>query len=411
MISMKNLILILILTTTINLTSQNTRGKANDAGRIVLNTFVEDLENIPQAAMKLLKNKISQIASGNGMGGNESFPRFIISADVDVLTKDITPTAPPKTALTLAVNLYIGDGIEGTIFASEYIELKGIANNDTKAFIQSFRALSPRNKKFNYFIESGKRKIIEYYNSKCDFILKEANTLADQKDFDNSISKLIEIPEVCKDCYDKAMDLSTSIFKRKMENECQQNITKSNSFIAQDNWLEAPNPISNYTPDMTCYSEVKSLLDKIVDHKCAISLGKAKGAWASRDSKSASSALSEISFDSSCYKEAQALFKAISNDIDAKEKRDWDLQYEKYNRDQVVKEIIAETNRLDSNSRREINELDSDSRRKINELDSDSQRRVNEINAQNKTKEIEAMRQVGIAYAENQPRVKYKLLK
>ena len=77
----------------------------------------------------------------------------------------------------------------------------------------------------------------------------------------------------------------------------------------------------------------------------------------------------------------------------------------------MVKEIIAETNRLDSNSRREINELDSDSRRKINELDSDSQRRVNEINAQNKTREIEAMRQVGIAYAENQPRVKYKLLK
>ena len=152
--------------------AQNTRGKTNDAGRIVLNTFLGKVEGVPEGALKLLNNKLSQIASGNGMGGSQSFPRFVISADIDVLTKDITPTAPPKTALTLGVTLYIGDGIEGTVFASEYLELKGIANNETKAFIQSFRPLNPRNKKFNEFIENGKKKIIEYYNSKCDFILK-----------------------------------------------------------------------------------------------------------------------------------------------------------------------------------------------------------------------------------------------
>ena len=69
--------------------SQNKRGKTNDAGRIVLNTFLGNIDNVPSGAVKLLNNKISQIASGNGMGGNESFPRFIISADIDVLTKDI----------------------------------------------------------------------------------------------------------------------------------------------------------------------------------------------------------------------------------------------------------------------------------------------------------------------------------
>ena len=95
---MKN-ILILFLMFPIFVLSQNTRGKTNDAGRIVLNTFLGNIDNVPAGAVKLLNNKISQIASGNGMGGNESFPRFIISADIDVLTKDITPTAPPKTGL------------------------------------------------------------------------------------------------------------------------------------------------------------------------------------------------------------------------------------------------------------------------------------------------------------------------
>jgi hypothetical protein len=371
--------------------AQNTRGKTNDAGRIVLNTFLGKVEGVPEGALKLLNNKLSQIASGNGMGGSQSFPRFVISADIDVLTKDITPTAPPKTALTLGVTLYIGDGIEGTVFSSEYLELKGIANNETKAFIQSFRPLNPRNKKFNEFIENGKKKIIEYYNSKCDFILKEANTLADQKQFDSSILKLIEVPEVCKECYDKAMDLSTEVYKRKMENECQQNITKSNSLIAQDKWEEATVPISSYTPDMSCYSDVKQLLSKIGDHKCSISLGKAKGAWARRDSKTAASALSEISYDSNCYEEGVKLFNSISSSIDEKEKRDWDLQYEKYDREQKIKEIVAETNRLDSDSQRKINELDADSRRKVEE-------QMVEVEKQR----IDAMRAIGIAYGENQ---------
>ena len=396
---------------TATVTAQNTRGKANDAGRIVLNTFIEDLEGVPAGALKMLKTKITQMASKNGMGGSESFPRFVMSADIDILTQDITPTAPPKTALTLGVTLYIGDGIEGTVFATEYIELKGIGNNETKAYIQSFRALSPRNKKFNEFIETGKKKIIEYYNSRCDFILKEANTLADQKDFDKSITKLIEVPEVCKDCYDKAMDLSSTIFKRKMENECQENMSKSNSLIAQDKWEEAANPIAGYTPDMACYPDVKSLLTKIGDHKCSVSLGKAKGAWAKRDSKSSASALSEISFDSSCYQEGMKLFKSISSALDAKAKQEWDLKYEKYNRDQTIKEVVAETNRLDANSQRGINELNSETQRKINSLDAESRRKVQEEMVNVEKRRIEAFRQIGVAAAENQPRIKYKLLK
>ncbi|MDB9989034.1 hypothetical protein OAD88_06700 [Flavobacteriaceae bacterium] len=407
---MKN-ILFLLLFITATVTAQNTRGKANDAGRIVLNTFIEDLEGVPAGALKMLKTKITQMASKNGMGGSESFPRFVMSADIDILTQDITPTAPPKTALTLGVTLYIGDGIEGTVFATEYIELKGIGNNETKAYIQSFRALSPRNKKFNEFIETGKKKIIEYYNSRCDFILKEANTLADQKDFDKSITKLIEVPEVCKDCYDKAMDLSSTIFKRKMENECQENMSKSNSLIAQDKWEEAANPIAGYTPDMACYPDVKSLFTKIGNHKCSVSLGKAKGAWAKRDSKSSASALSEISFDSSCYQEGMKLFKSISSALDAKAKQEWDLKYEKYNRDQTIKEVVAETNRLDANSQRGINELNSETQRKINSLDAESRRKVQEEMVNVEKRRIEAFRQIGVAAAENQPRIKYKLLK
>ena len=105
------------------------------------------------------------------------------------------------------------------------------------------------------------------------------------------------------------------------------------------------------------------------------------------------------------------LFKSISSALDAKAKQEWDLKYEKYYRDQTIKEVVAETNRLDANSQRGINELNSETQRKINSLDAESRRKVQEEMVNVEKRRIEAFRQIGVAAAENQPRIKYKLLK
>ena len=439
----KSLIVVFLLSLSLSIHSQNDLGKSDDAARIVLNTFISDdiLEELP-SARKLFVTKLGQIASRNGMGGGGASMnnRFIISGDINILTKDITATAPTKYLVTIETTLAIGDGIDGKAFSSEFIEFKGIGISEDKAFISAIRKINPRHKLIKQAIKEGKEKIIEYYNSKCDFILKEASALADSKKFDEAVFLLNQVPMVTKECYDKAMDLSTVIYKRKMENECQQNLTKSNSLIAQNKWVEAALPIASYTPDMSCYSDVKKLMSKIGDHHCSISLGKAKGAWARRDSKGAATALSEISFDSSCYNEGVKLFKSISTALDAKAKQEWDLKYEKYNRDQVIKEVVAEsqmldadsrrrinetisetnrldsesqrginetiseTNRLDSNSQRGINELNEETQRKINSLDAESRRKIKEEMVSVEKRRIDAARDVGVAYGKNQPK-------
>ena len=62
------------------------------------------------------------------------------------------------------------------------------------------------------------------------------------------------------------------------------------------------------TPDMQCYDEVSSIQQKITDHRCAVSIGKARGAW-ERDSKAASIALSEVSWDSYVMRTLRNFFK------------------------------------------------------------------------------------------------------
>jgi hypothetical protein len=188
-----------------SLNAQNSLGKSDDLARISLTPIIPDeLQTVPKYAKKMLQNKLKQVATKNGLGGGAN-PRFIITADVDVLTKDITPTAPPMTALTLQVNFYVADVVEQKIFSSTVLEVKGVGKNENKAFISAIKNIAPKNPEVRHFIEQGKEKIIEYYNSQCDNIITDAQTKASMKDYGRAIFTLTSIPDVCKECYDKAM--------------------------------------------------------------------------------------------------------------------------------------------------------------------------------------------------------------
>ena len=225
---MKKLVLILcVFCFSIIGISQNSVGKSDDAARIALTAYVPDqIEGITPAVRANLANKLSQIASANGLAGSLN-SRFIITTNISVLTKDITSTAPPMHAYTVEVTLYIGDGIDGTLFSSQSVTLKGVGVNETKAYISALNGLKTKDPVYQTFIEKGKNKIMEYYNSKCDFILKDAQTCASQNKFEEAISKLTAVPEVFKACYDKAMDAVAPIYQKQIDRECKQRLMEA----------------------------------------------------------------------------------------------------------------------------------------------------------------------------------------
>ena len=380
--------------------AQNTIEKADDIGRIALNIFMPD-EVLPEfpSARKMLEGRLKAIASQNGMGGNEALPRFIITGNAYTTFDEVVPGISEKYVKEVEVLISVGDGIEGVEFASESFTLKGVDDSESKAFLSAVKKLNPRNKLITSFLEKAKEKIIAYYNSKCDFILKEAETLNSNKDYNNALATLIEVPEVCKECYDKAMDFSKEVFKAKVENECQLKISDANTLIAQDQWDQAAGALVGITPDMSCYSDVATIQQKITDHRCNVSIGKARGAWAKRDSKNASIFLSEVSYDSSCFNEAQMLYKDISRAIDAQAKKEWDLAYEKYNRDQIIYEQVNELEMELARSDQSIKTANAEIQRKIDMLDADAKAYLTKKTADNQKQLIATMGKTAIEVA------------
>ena len=106
---MKTIIAILFLTV-VAITS-NAQAKLDDFGRIILNTYLPDNIAMPSEAKNLLITKLNQITSNNGMGGSQANPRFIITANVNVGTKDIIAGPPQMIAQNIDVTLFIGDAV------------------------------------------------------------------------------------------------------------------------------------------------------------------------------------------------------------------------------------------------------------------------------------------------------------
>lgn len=343
---MRNILIILVLLigTSVYTKAQNQLGKSDDLARISLTPIVPDeLGHIPANARKILTNKLGNVAARNGLSGSATNPRFVITANVDILTKDITPTAPPKTAITLSVTFYIADVVAQTVFASTILEVKGVGDNETKAYTSALDRIAPQNPQLRGMIEEGKTKIIEYYNSQCDFILKDAQAKADMKAFDHALYILTSVPSICKECYDKAMTMVPAMYQQFVDYKCMEDVTKAKAFWGKKDYDNALKHLAEILPDSKCYEDASALYKKIEQEECLSALGAAKGAWASLDPILAAEHLSKVSASCDCYADAEKLQAEIQAKVKEDQKREWDRKIAKEDRQFALQEKKLES--------------------------------------------------------------------
>ena len=265
---MKRIFLIFLICCTSNVFAQNTSGKADDAARIPISAYVpKDLGDLTPTAQEALKTRLERIVTKAGLGGSSYNNRFIMTAKIVELDKEVSSTTPVIYFYNLEITLLIGDAIEGTLFASQAIETKGAGNSQTKAYMDAIKKIKDQDQKYTAFIDKAKQKIIEYYNSKCDFYLKEAQSLSSKGEYDGAIATLFSIPEVCKECYDKAMDAVGPIYKQQIDRQCKKDLMEANNIWStnQDYYgaEQASKFLGSIDPNSSCFNEAKLLNDKI----------------------------------------------------------------------------------------------------------------------------------------------------
>ena len=258
---MKNFFLILFLTLSLSTGwAQNC-----DIQLVPIITPSADGNYSPQVSSYLtnrLRVLTSQTTGISGWVSNQ----FAIAASYDVLDKQIIAGAPRKIVYELSLSLFIVNINDEKIYASYTTNLRGVGDNETKALLSAFKVLSVDNKEIESFVKKGKQKVLDYFDSNYNNIIKSARTLSAMKNYDAAISKLMAVPECCIG-YELVLNELKQTYQAFVNQHCSENLAQ-----AKMAWLASPNVdgatvagvyLSEIYPDANCYGEAMELYKEI----------------------------------------------------------------------------------------------------------------------------------------------------
>jgi hypothetical protein len=240
---------------------------ADDFGRIALRSDVSSVANLSEETKSVLTTKLNQIATSYGIAATGINPRFVITAKIDVISKDIVPGPPQRVSQKLQLTFFVGDAIEQKLFGNTSVTVTGTGTNETKAYISAVNKVNPGNPDIKTMIEESKTKIIAYYSQACEMILREAKALSAQGEHSQAIYSLSLIPDVCAGCYQNVLTLQSEIYIRKIEAEGWQALQQAQTLWAQqpdrDGAGEVMRLVSQISPDISFIDKVQSFVKEV----------------------------------------------------------------------------------------------------------------------------------------------------
>jgi len=185
--------------------------KNKNAGRIAIQVEMPKNLSVSNDASLILFNRLTQAVALNGYGSTSS--KFLMVPIVTLISKDITTNIPQQVVVDLELSLFIVDNSTRTILQQESINLKGIAESEQKAILKAISNLKARHPKLKNAIVRGKEKIVAYYETQCDDVIKSARTYLERgMDFE-AMQVLMNVPATPETmgCYESAQNMMSDI--------------------------------------------------------------------------------------------------------------------------------------------------------------------------------------------------------
>ena len=261
---MKKILLLLVMLCTLSVQAQD---RLDDIGRITIHAYVPESEELPYEAHKLLTTKLSQIITANGIADNENFVRFVLTAKVNVITKDIVAGPPQRISQKLDITLLLGDIEEDKVYSQLTLSAVGVGQSYEKSFISAFKNINPKNTAITAFLQEGKEKVIGYYQTHCEDLIAEAKKQASMQNYEDALMLLTSIPDVCTNCFDEAARVAAPIYIDMIEARGADCLNQAQAVWAKnptrEGAREATRLLSQINFAATCMPRATELMDEI----------------------------------------------------------------------------------------------------------------------------------------------------
>lgn len=186
------------------------------ASEVVLTPFIVHDANTPKADQVLI-DKLNRIVTKYGVSSQSDLTSpFIITGHAIELNQETTATVPPHTAVDLSLTLYIGNGEDGTQFATCNLNLRGVGNSIDQAYAAAYKHIDIDNAEIQQAIKLGRERIREYYAQAGQRLISKACAYAEAGNYADAYGVLLRIPPVCPQ-YEQAQELVLQLVKQESD--------------------------------------------------------------------------------------------------------------------------------------------------------------------------------------------------
>lgn len=225
---------------------------------------MEQGQDVPDVIVQRLNNKLTNLMAQEGVVAGDYESRFFVSGrfDTGYFDRNSNGNYLVKTTLTLL----IGDADGKKVFASRQFELKGAGKTEQLAYVNALNSLNARNPNFKSFVEDGRAKIVDYFNSNYKTYLTRAKTALSTKNYGEAFYYALSIPECCVG-YDEAVSLVKTVYTDQINDEGLRLLAQANAAWAahpdETGAEEAHQYLAQIDPGASCYSDAQALSNRI----------------------------------------------------------------------------------------------------------------------------------------------------
>jgi hypothetical protein len=237
----------------------------SDVGKIVLSVVMpENLEGLTASQLSKLESKITQITTRAGLAANSYNQTFVIYPKFAIYESQVVEGGMQNiTVLTAELSLYILQTTTNVLFASVSKPLKGSGKSREAAITQLISQIPVSDKAFAVFIDEGKQKIIQYYETNCNNIVKKADSYIQRQQYDQALGLLMSVPEEVSACYDKILNKAIDTHQALLTQICSEKMLQAKTMLATKNYEGTLGVLSEIDPSAVCFKEALAMVQSI----------------------------------------------------------------------------------------------------------------------------------------------------
>jgi hypothetical protein len=249
--------IIIVLVLSNNLIAQT----SNDIGKIALSVVMPDnIKGLNTSHLSKLETKISQIVIASGLAASSYNNNFVVYPKFAIYETNVVEGGMQNiTVITSELSLFIKQVDNNIMFSTISKSLKGSGNSKELAITNAISKIPTNDPDFKTFIETGKNKIIKFYETKCEDIIKKSDGFVKMQKFEEALGLLMTVPEEVSSCYNQIQDKSIAAYKAYQTEKCSALIQKAKTTLASNDFVGALNILAYIDPSATCFKESQTI--------------------------------------------------------------------------------------------------------------------------------------------------------